>query len=332
MTIADLLKKYEPELAKAFQAGIDEITSKAQIGQIVSALESGNIAEAIEAIFLDAAAFSEFERVLNAAYVEGGKNTIDGLSLRDQSGSAFVVRFDGRNPRAERWLANHSSDLVTRIVTEQRDILRETLQQGLIDGRNPRSTALDIVGRIDKRTKRRAGGIVGLSKPQAEAVVKARQELISGEYADYLKRTKRDARFDSLLRRAARDGKPLSDDKIDKITNRYSDRLLKLRGDTIARTETIASLHAGQHEGLKQIVDTGKVNANQIRRVWDATGDKRTRADHMEADGQSVGLDEPFTVGGVSMLHPGDPSGGAAQVINCRCALNVRIDYFANVQ
>ena len=332
MTILELLEKYEPQLAQAFASAINEITSKAQIGQIQKALERGDIQGAIDAVYLDRGAFQEFERVLQQSYLDGGSNTISGLSLRDGEGQRFVVRFDARNFRAEQWLREHSSELVTNIVQEQQTIIRENLETGMRLGNNPRTTALDVVGRIDSRSGRRAGGVIGLSDPYAKAVDKARQELTEGDYSAYLQRSKRDQRFDAAIRKAMRNKKPLTADQIGKITGRYSDRLLKLRGDTIARTESLASLHAGQYESLKQLVESGKISANQVRRVWDATGDKRTRFNHAVADGQSVGLDEDFRIGLRSMRYPGDPRGGAEEVINCRCAVNVRIDYFANVQ
>ena len=331
MTIIELLDGLEPLLAAAFQRAINEITSGAQLGQIQRALERGDIQGAIEAIYLDQGAFREFERVLQQAYIEGADTTLSGLSLRDREGQRFIVRFDTRNFRAERWLREYSSDLVTRIVDEQRSIIRDRLETGMRQGDNPRSTALDIVGRLDRTTGKRSGGIVGLSAPQETAVQNAKRALEEGRYSDYLRLTKRDKRFDKMIAKLQRDGKPLTKDQISKIVGNYSNRLLKLRGDTIARTEALSSLHAGQYESLKQLVESGKVNASQIRRVWDATGDRRTRFTHAVADGQSVGLDEDFKVGLRSMRYPGDPRGGPEEVINCRCAVNIRIDYFANV-
>ncbi len=49
--------------------------------------------------------------------------------------------------------------------------------------------------------------------------------------------------------------------------------------------------------------------------------DSKTREDHAEADGQEVGMDEPFDVGGEQLMYPGDPAGSAGNVINCRCTV-----------
>lgn len=52
---------------------------------------------------------------------------------------------------------------------------------------------------------------------------------------------------------------------------------------------------------------------------WVARHDERTRSTHAAANGQRVPLDQPFSVGGAALDHPGDRRGPAGEVINCRC-------------
>jgi hypothetical protein len=56
-----------------------------------------------------------------------------------------------------------------------------------------------------------------------------------------------------------------------------------------------------------------------LQKEWLATGDSHTRLTHMEADGQTVGMDEPFIVGGAELQYPGDPDGPSQEVVMCRC-------------
>lgn len=56
-----------------------------------------------------------------------------------------------------------------------------------------------------------------------------------------------------------------------------------------------------------------------IMKMWDAKEDKSVRAAHDQADGQTVGVNEPFIVGFEALMAPGDPSGSAWNVCNCRC-------------
>jgi len=55
-------------------------------------------------------------------------------------------------------------------------------------------------------------------------------------------------------------------------------------------------------------------------KTWVTQGDSRVRDDHIQADGQVVGLNDSFIVGGESLMYPGDPSGSPAQTANCRCS------------
>jgi SPP1 gp7 family putative phage head morphogenesis protein len=85
------------------------------------------------------------------------------------------------------------------------------------------------------------------------------------------------------------------------------------RAQTIARTETHAAANYAAEEAF---LSTGI----EARREWVTAVDERTRESHVEADGQIVALHEPFIVDGEELMYPGDPSGSAENVINCRCA------------
>jgi hypothetical protein len=327
-TNLELQEELEPLIAAAFIAAIRAIVSRVRIVDIVDALKRNDITKAIELLYIERPAFDVFEKQIEAAYGAGGVAEIERAgTLRDSEGRRAVIRFNGRNYRAEQWLKQHSSQEITRIIDDQRLAIRNAIERGMQAGDNPNKTALDLIGRIDPVTKKRTGGIVGLSEPQEAAVDRAKQELREGKYSEYLQRAARDKRFDKAIAVAKRDGKPLTEAQIEKAIGRYSDKLLQLRGFTISRTEALASLHAAQYEALLQMVESGTVNADQVKRVWDDSGDSHVRFDHAVADGQEVGLYEAFTVGGARMMYPGDPAGGAKQTVMCRCHCRTKIDY-----
>lgn len=87
----------------------------------------------------------------------------------------------------------------------------------------------------------------------------------------------------------------------------------RARATLIARTETTGAF---SHGALRALHDEAAE-----RKVWLATPGPRTRASHQAANGQEVPIGEPFTVGGHSMQHPGDPSAPAREVCNCRCTV-----------
>lgn len=82
----------------------------------------------------------------------------------------------------------------------------------------------------------------------------------------------------------------------------------------IARTEG----HRIQTSATMDACYKAKDMGADVVKQWDATLDDRTRESHMAVDGEIRELDKPFSNG---LDFPGDPDGGAAEVINCRCAL-----------
>lgn len=77
--------------------------------------------------------------------------------------------------------------------------------------------------------------MVGPTTTQAEYVARARQELASGEpdqLRHYLTRPRRDRRFERVVTAAIRNGKPIPNDQIDRMTDRYGDRFPELRETT----------------------------------------------------------------------------------------------------
>lgn len=80
-----------------------------------------------------------------------------------------------------------------------------------------------------------------------------------------------------------------------------------------ARTETSKIDNFGTDEGIKQIefVDM---------KGWLCSKVPNSRPAHITADGQEVGVNDKFLVGGELMAFPGDPDASAAMVCNCLCS------------
>jgi 2'-5' RNA ligase len=88
--------------------------------------------------------------------------------------------------------------------------------------------------------------------------------------------------------------------------------------ERIARTETILAYNQGAFDAA---LASQEVGGPELTKEWLATTDERTRHTHEAADGQVVGLREPFRIGGALMQFPGDPEGPPQETINCRCTL-----------
>ena len=123
------------------------------------------------------------------------------------------------------------------------------------------------------------------------------------------------------LERGLREGESIPDlaARVETVLTATGSERWPHRARTVARTETIAAVNAGVfRSAMLDAEDRGDVAPFK---VWLATDDTRTRPTHDEADRQRTLLSEPFIVGGAQLVFPGDPTGPANEVINCRCSL-----------
>lgn len=328
------LEAISPRLRKAFEAAIADITGRARARDLEDAIRRGDVEGAFAALRMDPAAFSGLQDEIARAFKEGGEYQIG--TLPDARVQTLAIRFDGNHPRAVENARQQAADLITGpygFIEEARESVRKVVVAGLEENRPPAQLARDIIGRSSAAGLPRQGGLLGLSDPQVDCVLSMRAALTDPEQmGEYLKDrwTRRDRRFDATVRKAIREGRKLDAAIIDRITGRYSDRLLQLRGETISRTEGLRALNAGRHEAALQMVDRGDIPADAVTLVWDATPSARTRDTHAAMDGQEVPLGQPFTSpSGAQMRFPGDTSLGAParETINCRCSVRSKVDF-----
>lgn len=84
----------------------------------------------------------------------------------------------------------------------------------------------------------------------------------------------------------------------------------------ITRTEG----HRIQNQAQMDTIKTAKSKGADIVKQWDSTLDGSTRDSHRRLDGQIKEIDEPFEIGGLSAMYPGD-FGDPAEDCNCRCCM-----------
>ncbi len=323
--IKQLLAKYDKTIEAAFLSAIQSRADSINVRDLERAIEARDLDRAISIVGLTRADLFPVDSAITAAFVEGGQT----VPVAAPS-YAVAFGFDGRATGAAAWARDHVGGLVTNIITDQREAIREVISGQVATGIGPRKAALQIAGRVTPQG--RVGGIVGLSRPQAGYLINARAELEALD-GGYFTRKLRDKRFDGLIKKAIAADKAISPVDVDRITQRYSDKMLKHRADTIARTESITALRAGRREGIEQAIEQGAIGGRAIKRVWSATLDSRTRPDHVAMDNMEVdGMDTPFRLpDGSLMLFPGDTSMGAsaAQTIACRCYDFFEVDWLS---
>lgn len=309
-------------VAEAFMSAVRDLAREVEFQKLLLALERRDLQAAMEALHLDRAAFLALENKIIEAYEAAGQTAVATMPRAVSIG----FRFDPGNQRAASWIQRHSGKLITGLTNNEVIQARAYLSAGMASGAPPRSVALNLVGRINRVTGSREGGLIGLSQPQRTAVEAARAELASADATglrNYLTRGRRDRRYDRLVQKAITEGKTIPAETARTMVSRYSARLVQLRGEVIARTEGLPAIRAAKREAYQQLVDSGRVDVMSIVRGWSTTRDGRERDTHGAMNGQEVhGLDAPFvSPGGAMFLYPGDTSLGApaSEIIACRC-------------
>lgn len=317
-----LLRKYEKLISEAYGRTVHIARNRANIKALEAAIIAGDIDAILAAAGVRVGMWSTMNEQIRGAYVESGTLVLGGDLPR-----GVDLDFDITNPRAESWLRENSSKLVQGLKQEQEKAVQVILREGMIRGDGPGKTALDIAGRIGP-TGRRTGGVLGLTREQAQFVANMADDLETLN-PRYFTRKLRDKRFDSAVRKAMRTGRPLPQATRDKIVARYSDRWLKHRGETIARTETLQAINASSQEALQQIVEQGLAPEHAVIRIWRHSYSKNEREGHVMMSGQRRGMNEPFVnpITLVSLPYPG--AGPGSETINCRCYVEHEIDFIA---
>lgn len=160
-------------------------------------------------------------------------------------------------------------------------------------------------GMLQAKTREKAA-----KEDEFDAVVQSRLRRKSLFHASLAVGTTKDE-MQKLLSEAVAEGQ-----SVQQLAGRINDYFKvnsRKRSLVIARTEmtdTIndGTLHVLQREGY-------------ARKEWITNLDGRERAAHRAANGQVVGMHEPFTVGGELAMSPGDDSLSPGNRCNCRCRI-----------
>jgi hypothetical protein len=88
----------------------------------------------------------------------------------------------------------------------------------------------------------------------------------------------------------------------------------RARSLVIARTEATKTANFGINMGAES-------SDYEVQKFWINTRDARTRRSHLAMTRDRIALNQPFMVGDVKMMYPGEVGAPAAEVVNCRCVM-----------
>jgi HK97 family phage portal protein len=144
-----------------------------------------------------------------------------------------------------------------------------------------------------------------LADPRAVKFISERANNLAGQVTDTTYNAIKDVMAEAVM----------NGDSIETIgenIQRVFDVASSSRAETIARTEVVSAYNGSQAD-LAAWPEMADVVGGM---EWLATPDARTRDDHAARDGQIVSVGDAFDGG---LMYPGDPSGDAGDIINCRC-------------
>jgi hypothetical protein len=306
------LDRIERQMARDYLAEAAKIGRNATLAEVVRAIELGNAVQAGVLI----GSYAQLAESLRAAYIAGGTAEAADFGRRG-------VEFDALRPSAQAWIQETQRSAVGIIAREQGEAIQAVINYGTEAGISPAPLARNILG-MPGPNGDRVGGVVGLTRQDAEWLINARKQLLSGDpeqMRQYFDRVRRDKRFDGIVQRAIDAGKPVSVAEVDKITQRYAARLLETRAEVVASIQAVEAYNAGRAQFYAQLVEDGTDPAKIFKR-WKTRADERVRLSHREMNGQKVQGSAAFiTPGGALMMHPGDTSMGAPlnEIVRCRC-------------
>lgn len=96
---------------------------------------------------------------------------------------------------------------------------------------------------------------------------------------------------------------------------KFKKALSKERAKNCARNETNKAVETLNYDDA--------VSKGLKKKQWVTIIDGKERSSHRKASGQTVGINEPFSIGGYKMMHPMDDSLGAplTEILGCRCSV-----------
>ncbi|WP_189347213.1 phage minor head protein [Mesorhizobium sp. M4A.F.Ca.ET.090.04.2.1] len=312
LRVEQLVAKMERSVRQAFLTFVQNVRSQVVMREVAELLGRSDVESALKIVDRYVVRMAP---VVSSVFIASANDETKALAEQvNRISPAVGISFDPTYQRAADLMADAQLNFIQDFTATQREAVRTALTQALIDGEGPIGTAAAFRNAI------------GLTARQLAAIQNYRNLLAQGS-SEALDRDIRDRRFDRTVQRAVNTGEPLSTKQVDAMVDRYRDRYLMSRAETIARTETGNVVSQARDEAFKQVAAEANITSDMVERTWRATRDSRTRDSHAAMNGQKVeGTEEAFISGaGNRLMRPHDPAAPASEVINCRCVQTLKI-------
>lgn len=298
--ILRLEKRYGAAVAATWTQTVLRVQGRIDLHALQSAISSGQfqvIDAAVDAGALQLALDQAMQDTLTSAAQAGGQLAATALKK-----AGIDTSFNAIHPNIILRAATKSAALVRAVPDDVRAMIRSVVSLGAAG-----QLTIQEQARIIKAS-------IGLPPNQGLAPYRLGEELRAGDLEAALAR--RLSAVDQARIRAVLSRGDASPAFVTEMQEHYAASLTSLRGETIARTESLSALNWGVHEAWNQAVAAGDL-PDTVRRFWIITPDEALCPICIEIPGMNpdgVALDEPFQTPDGPVDDPPAPHP------NCRCS------------
>lgn len=291
------MNKYEKQIQEAINKAWDELRRFYTYVELENIITTQGVAGLFPLIdSLPDYVSANIRPVIEDAITNSGRAVI---SLLPSAAITGPLTFSLVLPSVSNYVNSYVATRVREISETSQQAIRAAINEAVVTGRNPKQIA---------RTFRAS---VGLTHAQEMTVQRFKRALESGDIG-YVKSLTLAPKVDDIDK--------LSTAQVDKLVERYRLRASQSRAETIARTESLTALSVGQDLAIRTGQLTGSIS-NELMKKWEYAKDDHTRVSHIETGELNgwIPINQPFVTPLGPLMFPRDPSGTAANVINCRC-------------
>lgn len=291
------MNKYEKQIQEAIGKAWDELRRFYTYVELENIITTQGVAGLFPLIdSLPDYVSANIRPIIEDAITNSGRAVI---SLLPSAAITGPLTFSLVLPSVSNYVNSYVATRVREISETSQQAIRAAINEAVVTGRNPKQIA---------RTFRAS---VGLTHAQEMTVQRFKRALEAGDMG-YVKGLTLAPKVDDI--------DSLSTAQVDKLVERYRLRASQSRAETIARTEGLTALSVGQDLAIRSGQLTGAIS-NELMKKWEYAKDDRTRVSHIETGELNgwIPINQPFVTPLGPLMFPRDPSGTAANVINCRC-------------
>lgn len=278
----DIADASAPKVRDAFLRAVEQVRGTPKEAALREALASGSVERVLAVLnvkaAMETAVAAQVVPILEDAFIAAGRAAPAATIPSQILGTGVAYRFDIANPETLAFLRSYEMGMIREVTAETQLAVRGIVEEAFKFGGHPRDQA------------KRIRSLVGLTQRGAIAV----------------------RNYEDALREEGR-----AEDQIARMTERYRQRMLKLRATTIARTETIRASNQGAVAAWRGAAAKGLLSRATFRMQWLVTPDDRTCPNCAPVPGLNDG---GVPLGGIFKTPLGNVDAPPLHP-NCRCVL-----------